>query len=304
MADSSRPLSLFYCYAHEDGMYLKELDEHLSLLKRRLGLVTWWDEKILPGEVWGELIKEHLMQARIVVFLVSAYFLHSDYCYEKEMPLALQQHELGKTQVIPVIVRHVDWKGAPFSHLQMIPDGARPVTDWPNRHRAWQGVASKIRKVLESLIVPSPPPADSLQGTLAKGPEKPRRSSKKKITFDHLRIDALMERGNGLESLGKYEEALEQYEEILRLDPQCAAAYLGQGEALNACKQYEAALLAYGAALRLDPASGAAYVGTGQALSGLGRHNEALAAYEKALLLNPLDLDAAIGKRELLRRPG
>ena len=44
-------------------------------------------------------------------------------------------------------VRPADWHSAPFARLQALPTGARAVTEWSNRDRAWADIAAGIRRV-------------------------------------------------------------------------------------------------------------------------------------------------------------
>ena len=67
------------------------------------------------------------------------------------MKRALEKHEAGEVRVIPVIIRPVDWSGAPFSKLQALPKDAKPVTSWSNRDEAWTDVARGIRKAVEEI---------------------------------------------------------------------------------------------------------------------------------------------------------
>jgi internalin A len=55
-----------------------------------------------------------LERADIILLLVSADFIASDYCYEKELTSALERHEKGAARVIPIIVRDVHWR---IAHL-------------------------------------------------------------------------------------------------------------------------------------------------------------------------------------------
>ena len=71
---------VFISYAHEDEFYSQELDKHLSVLRRTGYIDTWTDRKIVPGEAWSNVISEELQAARIILLLVSADFLASDYC--------------------------------------------------------------------------------------------------------------------------------------------------------------------------------------------------------------------------------
>lgn len=146
-----RPLRVFYSYSHRDERLLESLLTHLALLKRQ-GLVReWHDRKIAAGREWADAIAEHLETADIILLLVSAHFLASDYCYEKEMRLALEKQELGAARVIPIILRYVYWAGAPFGHLQALPKDAKPVVSWRDRDKAWADVVAGIRKAIDEV---------------------------------------------------------------------------------------------------------------------------------------------------------
>ena len=59
---------------------------------RRQGLVhIWHDRRIDAGSEWTIEIDEHLNSADIVTLSISADFLASDYCYEKELSRALER---------------------------------------------------------------------------------------------------------------------------------------------------------------------------------------------------------------------
>jgi hypothetical protein len=51
----------------------------------------------------------------------------------------------------PVILRPVDWHGAPFARLQALPKDAKPVTRWQDPDEAWTDVARGIRRTVEML---------------------------------------------------------------------------------------------------------------------------------------------------------
>ncbi len=105
--------------------------------------------EIPPGQEWAGEIDTHLKTAHIIILLISADFLNSDYCYITEMQQALQRHETEEATVIPIILREVDWRGSPFGKLQALPKNAQPVTSWPNRDEALADVARGIRKAIE-----------------------------------------------------------------------------------------------------------------------------------------------------------
>lgn len=149
---TSKPARLFYSYSHKDEDLRNELEEQLALLKRQGFISGWHDRRIVPGQEWAATINENLESADVILLLVSAAFLNSDYCYDKEMKRALERHETKQASVIPILIRAVDWSGAPFSKLQILPKDAKPVTSWPNRDEAWTDVAKGIRKAIEELL--------------------------------------------------------------------------------------------------------------------------------------------------------
>ena len=102
----------------------------LPLLQRQGVVSTWHDRRILGGENWAGVIDDNFKRADLILLLVSADFLASDYCYQEEMGMALEREANGEARVVPVILRACDWKGAPFGKLQGFPKDMKPVTSW------------------------------------------------------------------------------------------------------------------------------------------------------------------------------
>jgi hypothetical protein len=147
----NRPLNVFISYAHEDENHLKSLQKHLALLKRQGFIEMWHDREIVPGADFSMDIHTELSRADIILLLVSASFLYSDYCYEKEMAKALQRHNSGKARLVPIIIRAVDWHSAPFGHLLALPKDGKPVDSWDNEDEAWTDITRGIRRVIKEL---------------------------------------------------------------------------------------------------------------------------------------------------------
>lgn len=148
MVETSTPIEVFCSYAHEDEMWLQKLEAHLSLLKRQ-GLISLWHDRLIsPGIDWTKALDTHLETASVILLLVSADFFASDYCYGIEMKRALEREAAGEVRVIPILVRPVDWKGAPFAHLQFLPTDVKPIASWQNEDTALADVAAGIRRVI------------------------------------------------------------------------------------------------------------------------------------------------------------
>src|SRR5712664_2045324 len=99
-----QPVNVFYSYSHSDESFRIELEKHLSLMRRNGEIGRWHDRDISAGMDWKRSIDKHLDRADIVLLLVSADFLASDYCYEIEMKRAMKLHKEGKARVIPIIL--------------------------------------------------------------------------------------------------------------------------------------------------------------------------------------------------------
>jgi hypothetical protein len=153
-----RSINLFYIYTREDSRYAERLRTYMSSLIRR-GLITQQYERVIvPGAEWSEET-DHLDAADIVVILVSADLVASDFLYGDEMAHALQRHKQEQARVIPIIIRPVDWEGTLLKELQALPRDGRPVTQWSNRDEAYLDIVKGIRLVCEELqgIVPDEP---------------------------------------------------------------------------------------------------------------------------------------------------
>src|SRR6266702_3845403 len=144
-------IEVFISYAHEDHALLKELEKHLANLKRQDIISSWYDGDITPGAEWESEIKERLLYAQIILLLISADFIYSDFCSRIEMKQAIDRHNAGEACVIPVLLRPTDWQGAPFDKLKMLPTDAKAVTKWPTHDDAFLDVVQGIRKAIDDL---------------------------------------------------------------------------------------------------------------------------------------------------------
>ena len=151
--NQDKPIEVFFSYAHEDEDLRNKLANHLSILERQ-GVISSWHDRLIPaGNKWADEIDEQLNTAQIILLLVSSDFIASDYCYGIEMKRALERHEAGEAQVIPIILRSVDWEGAPFAKLNALPKDAKPITSWDNQDDAFKDVTQSIRRVAEQYEV-------------------------------------------------------------------------------------------------------------------------------------------------------
>jgi len=172
-AAADSPVEIFCSYSHDDEAHRLALYKQLAALRREGVAVYWDDRKIEPSEEWKKEIDQRLNTADVILLLISASFINSDYCYAIEMQRAMQRYEAGEAQVVPIIVEPCDWKKLPFEKLQVLPKSAKPVTKWENRAEAFASAAEGIRKVVEKVRARPRIAVPSLAG--AAKPQKERR---------------------------------------------------------------------------------------------------------------------------------
>ncbi|MEZ4888810.1 MAG: SUMF1/EgtB/PvdO family nonheme iron enzyme [Chitinophagales bacterium] len=150
MASQSNPVKIFIAYSRLDGEYLEALRKYLKPLDRNKTIRIWYDGEIVPGSIWEQSIKDNLYTADIILLLVSANSLASDYFYDKEMADALARHQRGEAIVVPIILAHCAWDITELSELQALPKDGKPISDWADDSKAYTDIVRGLnRSVLE-----------------------------------------------------------------------------------------------------------------------------------------------------------
>ena len=89
-------LRTFLSYSHKDHDLREAVVEHLALLRHDGTLSIWTDRAIKAGDEFDEVIAAKLREADLVLLLVSSAFVNSEYCFGKEMAVALARHHMGQ----------------------------------------------------------------------------------------------------------------------------------------------------------------------------------------------------------------
>ena len=103
-----------------------------------------------PGVEWDDKIKAKLHSAHIVLMLVSAYFLTTDYIWNIEVQQTLARQEKGEVTAIPVILSPCAWLQTDLSKFSALPRKGRPVTDFPNKDAALFEIVTGIQSVIRT----------------------------------------------------------------------------------------------------------------------------------------------------------
>jgi hypothetical protein len=148
---SPQPISAFVSYSHADAKLKAELLKHLAPLDR-LKLVSHWDDgEIKPGDQWEKAISDKLSSAKLILLLISSDFISSNYCYEKELTVALKRDKAKTARVLPIILRPCLWQELSFGKLQAAPHEGKPITSWTSVDEAMMEAAKAVREAAQIL---------------------------------------------------------------------------------------------------------------------------------------------------------
>ena len=111
-------------------------------------------------------------------------------------------------------------------------------------------------------------------------------------------------KGFSLNSLGRYDEAIDCCNKALEIDPQEANAWYNKGCSLGSLGRYDEAIDCYNKALDIYPRDAHTWGIKGIHLNTLGRYDDAIDCYNKALEINLRDANAWINKGVSLRSLG
>ena len=152
MPNYHTPIEIFIAYARKDDGFLQDLLSHLSPLKRTGNVKTWHDGVMDAGTTWKKDIKDAIHRADIILLLVSAHSLNSDYFYETELTQALERHQKDKVQLIPIIVSPCFWKTDPIiGQLHALPKDGLSIVEWTIPASAYTNIVEELSLVVDKI---------------------------------------------------------------------------------------------------------------------------------------------------------
>jgi hypothetical protein len=145
-------VNVFISYSHKDRKYKDELMAHLSVLQRKGAVTFWSDEKMVVGMHMEDTIRGRLNNSQIVLLLISANYLASDFILNVEMKYVSQLADKKDKLVIPIILSPAAWEKINFlSKRKVLPDGGRPLATYTKAGR--DKVFAEIVKEIEKSIL-------------------------------------------------------------------------------------------------------------------------------------------------------
>jgi tetratricopeptide (TPR) repeat protein len=94
-------------------------------------------------------------------------------------------------------------------------------------------------------------------------------------------------KGNSLFNMGRYEEAIESYDQAIAIQENNYGAWNSRGDSLSRLGRYEEAIVSYDSAIAIKIDLSEAWFSRGIVLDELGRYEEAVESYNRAVTINP-----------------
>lgn len=151
------PVRIFFSYAPEDAALAAHLRAHLSALERAQ-LIALFDARDTVDDR-RRPVPSALERAHIILLLISADFIASNYHYDVEAQRARELHAGQRARVVPILLRPFDLGTLWISQLAAIPTSGVAVTASAHPDGAWTQVVSEIRGVVEEVRAAARPPA-------------------------------------------------------------------------------------------------------------------------------------------------
>lgn len=140
-------IQIFISYSHKDKKWKDRLVRHLKVIEFEGFCCLWEDKKISLGGDWLPEIETALNKAQIVIMMISADFLISDFIRTKEVPLILERRQKDEVLVIPFIIKPSTWELVEWlSKMQVEPGDGKPLSG-RNDHEIEMELANLVRKI-------------------------------------------------------------------------------------------------------------------------------------------------------------
>ncbi len=153
----TKPL-IFISYSHKDEAEKEQLVSHLKVLERSGNIELWIDDKIGGGTDWEAEIKQKIAQANVVIFLISANFLTSDFILNREVPDFLKRRQSEGLTVFPIIAKNCAWDSFDWlAKMNVRPKNGIPIWSSNDNHVVdtyLTTITREIREIVKGIADP------------------------------------------------------------------------------------------------------------------------------------------------------
>jgi tetratricopeptide (TPR) repeat protein len=195
------------------------------------------------------------------------------------------------------------------SALALVPSGTDTLAEWNDRIRAEPQNSAEVlffagmnltlngdhKKAISLLTEAAERNARDAEARFYSGYARSRLNRYEEALVDYQEavriapdyVDALNNLGSVFGKLGRVQEAVDAYSRAINLKPDYGLAHNNLGAAYYDLGRYEEAIVAYKRSLELLPQASTTHYNLGVAYSKLGRYRDAVESFKKAVELDP-----------------
>lgn len=126
-------------------------------------------------------------------------------------------------------------------------------------------------------------------GNNGKNEEAVKEFTKAIELMDGNDLESIELRGIEYRKLDKFEQAIKDFNELIRMQPKSSEAYLNRGVCYSLMKNHEYAIRDYTQAIVLNPGSAEAHFNRGLAYARIDNHQKAISDFSKVIQNVPVD---------------
>ena len=138
---------VYFLAAHEEEDECQAIRKHLSpaIRNSKIPIEICSDFEIPAGED-KTLYKQKLLEADIVLALISSDYISDDETYERTQKV-IERYNKNETILVPILVRNCLWKSTPFVNLPLLPRNFQPL----NNKQFWNSEDDALMAVVDDI---------------------------------------------------------------------------------------------------------------------------------------------------------
>lgn len=144
---TSKRLIVLFDPNEMDRQCVNSLQTHLGSWISRGILEFWHPEMVFAGDKSEELASR-LQKAHAVMPILSAGFLADDQLMHRWWPEVKRLQKEKGLRIIPLLHRACDWQGTDMAQYASLPEGGKPLRNWPDEDAAFMHVLENLKKRL------------------------------------------------------------------------------------------------------------------------------------------------------------
>lgn len=148
-----QPVKVFISYARAERRTVEKIynycfsSRQFTTYGKTFLWEPWWDDHLKPAQLWDSVIRDKLIDADVVVCMLSKKFLSSEYIMEKEVPLALKRQQESGIAILGVMLEPCDYQKSGLGKIQLTPmNSGRPKAfrNWSPRKDAYKYIKNGL----------------------------------------------------------------------------------------------------------------------------------------------------------------